>query len=96
MKGFFNFVIYKPSLNLVSDVPDSNRNWKSRYFFVQGLNWVCRPDEWDSIGEEYDNIWGILDEANESSIVVRSVVAYAGLGPSMSISCLLIFHSFLF
>ena len=58
LKGFYNFVVCKLSLKLVSSVHDSNRDWKSRYFLVRGSNWVCRPDEWDSIGEEYDNMWG--------------------------------------
>ena len=31
---------------------------------------MCRLDKWDSIGEEYDNTWGILDKAGESSIIV--------------------------
>ena len=25
-------------LKLVSDMPDSNRNWKGKYFFVKGTN----------------------------------------------------------
>lgn len=55
---------------MVSDVPDSNRDWKSRYFFVLGSNWVCRLDKLDGIGEEYDDMWGVLDEAGESSVIV--------------------------
>ena len=54
-KGFYNFVVCKSTLKLVTDVFDSNHNWKCQYFFVQDSNWVCRPNEWDSIGEEYDN-----------------------------------------
>ena len=30
---------------------------------------MCRYDEWDSIGVEYDNMWGILDESSESSVI---------------------------
>lgn len=70
LKGFFNFVVCKLLLKLVSNVPDSNRDWKNKYFFFHGSNLVCRPDEWNSIGEEYDNMWGILDEDSESSFVV--------------------------
>ena len=62
-------MVRKPSLKLVTDVPNSNWDWKSRYFFVQGLNWVCRPNEWDNIGEEYDNTWRILDEFGKSSVI---------------------------
>ena len=39
-------------------------------FFVQGSNWVYRLDKWDSIGEEYDNTWGVLDKAGESFVIV--------------------------
>ena len=70
MKGFYNFVVCKLSLKLVSDMFDSNRDWKSRKFFVQGSNWVCRPNKWDNIGEEYDNTWGVLDKAGESFVIV--------------------------
>nr|POF21202.1 hypothetical protein CFP56_06998 [Quercus suber] len=38
-KGFFNFVCHKTSLRLVSDMTDSNHEWKGKYFFVQGSNW---------------------------------------------------------
>ena len=75
-KGFYNFIVRKPSLKLLTDISDSNHDWKSRYFFVQCSNWVCRPNEWDSIREEYDNTWGILDEFGESSVIARSICTY--------------------
>ena len=27
---------------------------------------MCRPDKWDSIGDEYDNTWGILNKSCKS------------------------------
>ena len=33
-EGIYHFAARKKSLRLVSDMPDSNRNWKSKYFFV--------------------------------------------------------------
>lgn len=30
---------------------------------------MCRADEWDNIEEEYDNMWGILDESSELSVM---------------------------
>ena len=33
-KGTYHFATWEKDLILVSDMPDSNRNWKSRYFFV--------------------------------------------------------------
>ena len=35
-KGMYNFLPRKPSLRLVCETLDSNRNWKSRYFFLEG------------------------------------------------------------
>ena len=37
-KGTYHFNAQEKSLRLVSDMPDSNRNWKSRYFFVKGTD----------------------------------------------------------
>ena len=37
-KGIYHFLERKMSLRLVSDMPDSNRNWKNIYFFVQGMD----------------------------------------------------------
>ena len=47
----------------MSDMPDSNRNWKGRYFFVQGMNWVCRLEEWVTMSHGFDNIWGIVKDS---------------------------------
>ena len=49
---------------------NSNRNWKNRYFFVQGVDWVCKPEEWDSMPDEFDNTWGVLNESGESAASV--------------------------
>ena len=32
-KGTYHFTVREKDLKLVSDMPDSNGNWKSRYFF---------------------------------------------------------------
>lgn len=45
-KGINHFLARKTSLRLVSDILDSNRNWKNKYFFVQGMDWVCRLEGW--------------------------------------------------
>ena len=45
-------------LRLVCDTLDSNRNWKSHYFFIQGHKWMCHHGD-----QEYmpgDNTWGIM------------------------------------
>lgn len=62
----YHFLARKPSLSLVLDMPDSNKNWKNRYFFIQGTEWVCRPEVWTSIPDGFDNTWGIIKEFGES------------------------------
>ena len=44
-KGMYSFMPRSPLLRLVCDTPDSNRNWKGRYFFLQGDEWMCHPSE---------------------------------------------------
>ena len=44
-KGTYHFSARKKELRLVSDMLDSNRNWKGRYFFAKETNWVCRQEE---------------------------------------------------
>ena len=46
----------------MSDMPDSSRNWKGRYFFVQETDWVCRLEEWASMPHGFDNTWGIIKD----------------------------------
>ena len=37
-KGTYHFFVREKDLKLVFDMLDSNRNWKSRFFFVEGTN----------------------------------------------------------
>ena len=39
-KGMYSFVPRSSLLRLVCDTPDSNRNQKNHYFFIQGDNWI--------------------------------------------------------
>ena len=48
----------------MSDMPDSNRNWKGRYFFVQGTDWVCHREEWVTMPHGFDNTWGIVKDSS--------------------------------
>ena len=52
-KGTYHFTIREKDLKLVSDMPDSNRNWKSKYFFVERMDWVCRQEEWVTMPRGY-------------------------------------------
>jgi len=56
-------VVRKKELKLVSDMPDSNRNWKGRYFFVQGTDWVCSQEEWVTMPHGFENTWGIIKDS---------------------------------
>ena len=50
-------------LRLMSNMPDSNRNWKGRYFFVKESDWVCYLEEWDTMPYGFDNTWGIIKDS---------------------------------
>ena len=63
-KGTYHFAVREKELKLVSDMPDSNRNWKSRFFFVEGIDWVCHEDEWATMPHGYfDNTWAYVKES---------------------------------
>ena len=64
-KGIYHFSVREKNLKLVSNMPDSNRNWKSRYFFVEGTNWVCHEEEWATMPRGYfDNTWAFVKESS--------------------------------
>ena len=44
-KGMYSFVPRSPLLRLVCETPDSNKNWKSRYFFLECDEWMCQPGD---------------------------------------------------
>ena len=68
-KGMYSFVPRKSVLKVIYETPDSNRDWKSRYFFLEGDGWMCHPREMDYM--PVDKTWGILDP---SGIYIRRVV----------------------
>ena len=35
---------------------------------MQGVNWVCSFDEWNSVGSFHDHSWGQLLKSGESSV----------------------------
>ena len=53
----------------MSDMLDSNRNWKGRYFFVQGMDWVCCLEEWVTMPHGFDNTWGIVKNSSLAPLV---------------------------
>ena len=63
-KETYHFAVREKELKFVFDMPDSNRNWKSRFFFVEGTDWVCREDEWATMPHGYfDNTWAYVKES---------------------------------
>ena len=46
-KGMYSFVPRKSVLKVIYETPDSNRDWKSRFFFLEGDGWICHPGETD-------------------------------------------------
>ena len=63
-QGIYHFYARKKELRMVSDMPDSNRNWKGRYFFVKGTNWVCHQEEWETMPHGFDNTWAYVKDSS--------------------------------
>ena len=68
-KGIYSFFPRKSILKVIYETPDFNRDWKSRYFFLEGDGWMCHPRETNHM--PVDKIWGILDP---SGIHTRHIV----------------------
>ena len=57
-RGIYSFAPRSPLLRLMYETPDSNRNWKSRYFFLEENEWMGRPG--DTGFMPVNTTWGIL------------------------------------
>ena len=68
LKGMYSFAPRKSVLKVIYETSNSNRNWKSRYFFLEGDGWMCHPGEMDYM--PVDKTWGILDSFGISISVV--------------------------
>ena len=44
-RGMYSFANRNPLLKVIFETPDSNRDWKSRYFFLEGDKWMSRLGE---------------------------------------------------
>ena len=58
-RGMHSFVLRKFVLKVIFETPDSNRDWKSRYFFLEGDGWMCHLGETEHM--PVDKTWGILN-----------------------------------
>ena len=61
-KGMYSFVPRNSVLKVIFETPDSNRDWKSRYFFLEGDGWMCHPRETKHM--PVDKTWGILNPSD--------------------------------
>ena len=57
-RGMYSFVPRSPLLKVIFETPNSNRDWKSRYFFLKGDKWMCRPGDTEHM--PVNMTWGIL------------------------------------
>ena len=57
-KGIYSFVPKSPLLKVIFETPDSNGEWKNRYFFLEGDEWMCHPRNTEHM--PVDTTWGIL------------------------------------
>ena len=60
-KGMYRFVPRKSVFKVIFETPDSNRDWKSRYFFLEGDDWMCHPEETEHM--PVDKTLGILSSS---------------------------------
>ena len=67
-KEMYSFAPRKSVFKVIYETPDSNRDWKSHYFFREGDGWMCHPGETDYM--PVDKTWGILDSSGISISVV--------------------------
>ena len=66
-KGMYNFVPRGPLLRLICENPNSNRDWQSCYFFFEGDEWMCHPDDTEFM--PIDKTWGIMPPSGMLSSV---------------------------
>ena len=69
-RRMYSFVPRSSVLKVIYETLDSNRDWKSRYFFLEGDCWMCHLKETDFM--PVDKTWGILDPFGITcSVVLR-------------------------
>ena len=57
-RGIYSFAPRSPLLKVIFEIVDSNRDWKSHYFFLEGDEWMCRLGDTEHM--PVDMTWGIL------------------------------------
>ena len=70
-RGMYSFLPRSPLLRLVCETPDSYKDWKSHYFFIQGDDWMCHLGN-----HEYtpvDKTWGIMPSSDKCPSTLGSI-----------------------
>ena len=57
-RGIYSFTPKSQLLKVIFETLDSNRDWKSRYFFLEGDEWMCHPGDMEHM--PVNTNWGIL------------------------------------
>ena len=64
-RSMYSFVPRSPLLRIVYETLNSIRNWKNRFFFLDGDKWMCRPRDPEHM--PVDTTWGILPPSSMHS-----------------------------
>ena len=64
-RGMYSLASRSPLLKVIFETPDSNRDWKSHYFFLKGDEWMSRPGETKYM--PVDTTWGVLHSSRMHS-----------------------------
>ena len=57
-RRIYSFASKSPLLKVIFETPDLKRDWKSRYFFMEGDGWMSHPGEMEFM--PVDTTWGVL------------------------------------
>ena len=61
-RGMYSFSSRSPLLKVIFETPNSNRDWKSRYFLLEGDEWMgCSGDTEHML---VDTTWGVLNPSS--------------------------------
>ena len=64
-RGMYSFASRSSLLKVIFETPNSNRDWKSRYFFLEGDEWMGRLGETEYM--PIDTTWGVLNPSSMHS-----------------------------
>ena len=47
---------------------------RTNTFFIERMGWVCGPEEWDSMPNDFDSTWGIVRESGVPSAFCHTIL----------------------